>query len=73
MTLTEVQEQCRTRGNTDTLVATDVKLVVLDDNPEIVAVMWRYERQRYSKPWYFLMKKEDLSLSMNLPLNRGKA
>lgn len=71
MTLAEVQEQCRTRGNTDTLVATDVRLVVLDDNPEIVAVMWQYERQRYSKPWYFLMKKEDLSLSINLPFNRG--
>ena len=67
MTLAELKEQCRKRNSkTDAMIATRVKLVALDDKPEIVAVMWWYEGERYRMPWYFLMKKEDLSLSINL-------
>ena len=64
MTLAQVKKQCRKRGSkTDEMIATDIKFVVLDDNPEIVAVMWWYEGKRSRKPWYFLMRKEDLTLS----------
>lgn len=61
MTLAEFKEQTRTRrSKTDTMVAANVKLVVLDDDPEIVGVLWWYDRQKPSKPWGFLMKKKDL-------------
>ena len=58
----EFKQQCRRRGNTDELVVEDVKLVVLEDQPEIVALMLQYNRQRSNKPWGFLLKKKDLPL-----------
>ena len=62
MNSVEFKQQCRRRGKTDELVVEDVKLVVLEDQPEIVALMLQYNRQRSSKPWGFLLKKNDLPL-----------
>ena len=66
------KKQIRRRGNTDEMVAESVEIVVFTDVPEIVAVLWWYDRQKSdTKPWGFLMKKKDLNIRGIYETNKG--
>ncbi len=57
----DMKQQFRQSGSTFDKDVEAIKLMSLDNEPEIVVLVLHYPSERNSKPWAFRLKREDLS------------